>query len=689
MHSRRAYGSNPIPHVSYPSDGFDKPAAEYVHSLLRRKYAVLGMFFLIFGIFCVYALTRVSLYKSTAILGVALSLPSSGKAAFSDYFTNFALYYETVVQSLKTGKTPRRVTGKPGEDDPDDPVDVNPNRGTPLITLEMVADDPAVARQKLRAYLEKFIELHRKEVDDGTKEFLATMERDLRELELQMIQSQSELRDFSIRHGLVLSGSEPYFGSFLDKATDNLVRLKGLRLDLEIAANQRQRLLPSQMNDEYLRKLKNDCSSLKTEYTAMSSTYSSDFVTMKILKKKIDTFEHAINDIEGNVLSTNLSEARKREVSAREVYERTKHDLMHKSSLAMQFGILKKAAEADSSMYLALKDKLWHAKLYSSMIANSLEVYTPPSLPIASFYPNRLKIIGVGALLGLVGGIGLALVLDAADKRSRHIDSIKKRVNAPFLGMIPVSELASRSSREMNAFLEDDFPVSPFADALSIIHFDACQRVGAQSGTVICISSSLPSEGKTLISLALAKTVAAEDKKVLVIDGDMRKHGASDLFARPRGSAGLSDYLAKSTNLSEIIHESRLPGIRFISSGPTTENPVALLKTEAMADCIRDCRKNFDFIIIDTPPVLGMVDASILGARSDGVILVVKHGATSVDMVSQAVRSLSQAHVNVLGLVVNMVREQTGSSQQYYASSYYADSRNISSQKEHTARMSQ
>jgi capsular exopolysaccharide synthesis family protein len=662
-------------------DEGEKPFARYILGIFKRKWIVVAVFCIVFFSGVIYAFTRIPIYRSTAVVRVAMPLPSSGNAGFSDYFTNFTLYYETTVQALKSGTASGSGAGKPnrpsiGISDLD--IDVSPNNGTPLITLEMTAADPLEAKRKLQDYAQSFIELQRQEVEEAKTQFLSAMEKDLRELEQQMIKSEKDLRDFAITHGLVLSTADPFSFSVLDKATDSFINIKARRLDLEISANQRQRLLPADVSDQYLNKLKKDCSTMKTEYTSMNMTYSPDYLNMRILKKKIDTFEKSIQEIESNLLTDSLAEARKEEVYAREVYERTKQDLLEKSPVAVKLSILKKAADADSKMYLALKDKLWHARLYSSMMANSLDVFSPPTLPVAPVYPNKLKIIGLGALAGLLGGIALALALDFLDKTARHIDTIRKRVDAPILGVVPMVPTITKPSDDIDGFLAWHFPVSPFADALSVVRFAASQAMAARSGTTLCVVSSVPAEGKSLLALALAQVVASENKSVVVIDGDMRKHGASDLFRTGIGTptVGLSDWLTgKSPDIGDVIQESRFPGVSFVSSGPTSENPVALLKTRAMKQLIHECRERFDYVLIDSPPVLGMLDACVLAKHSDGALLVVKHGVTPVELIREAVRSLTQAQARVVGIVVNMAKDASGSHYEYY-SHYY--SRNVS-----------
>jgi len=169
----------------------------------------------------------------------------------------------------------------------------------------------------------------------------------------------------------------------------------------------------------------------------------------------------------------------------------------------------------------------------------------------------------------------------------------------------------------------------------------------------------------------MATVIASELKRVLVIDGDMRRPRIHEVFKSKNESPGLADLITgKCVDIKEAIHRSPVPGVFFMTSGSHSENPVALLKTERMQNVLDECRKEFDFVILDAPPILGLVDASILSGYADGLILVTKSGHTPLDVLLQAKESVFRGRGRLLGIVVNMAEHKSSGSRYYYNSRY-------------------
>jgi capsular exopolysaccharide synthesis family protein len=187
----------------------------------------------------------------------------------------------------------------------------------------------------------------------------------------------------------------------------------------------------------------------------------------------------------------------------------------------------------------------------------------------------------------------------------------------------------------------------------------------------MCVSSALPLEGKTLLSVVMATVVASENKKVLVIDGDLRRPRIHTIFDSKPRDAGLSDLITgKCLDIKEAIRKSSVPGLYYMTSGTIPDNPVALLKSERTHDIMAACKKAFDFVILDAPPVLGLVDATILSGYADGLILVAKAGSTPMEVLRRAKDSVFRGQVRLLGIVLNMADEKS-SRYNYYRSRYY------------------
>ncbi len=326
---------------------------------------------------------------------------------------------------------------------------------------------------------------------------------------------------------------------------------------------------------------------------------------------------------------------------------------------------------------LALLQKYKQAAVENEVVGHNIIVSSAPSLPVAAVYPNKIKIMGVAALLGLLGGLAFAVCLETIDRSVKTMGEVEKTLNVPILGMIPkiarIKKTADDQPMARNAeFLPYRAPVSPFADAIRIVQHTASSFIGTDSSSAITVSSALPLEGKTFIALSMAVAIASENQKVILIEADLRRPRVQYVFDHPGDGPGLADLLTgKVTDLKKAIKKSQVPGLFFMTAGTLPKNPVALLKTRAMQDVIDACKKAFDFVIIDAPPLLGLADASILSRQSDGLILVTKQGHTSVDVLRRAYDTALRAQGRVLGVVLNMA-EPKSAGYHYYNSRYYS-----------------
>jgi capsular exopolysaccharide synthesis family protein len=178
-------------------------------------------------------------------------------------------------------------------------------------------------------------------------------------------------------------------------------------------------------------------------------------------------------------------------------------------------------------------------------------------------------------------------------------------------------------------------------------------------------------EGKTFLAVSLGSVIASEGKRVLVVDGDMRKGRIHEVFKAEEDGSGLSDVISgKSTELKTAIRESGIPGLYYMPSGPTPDNPVALIKAPRMQALLDTIKKEFDCVILDSPPVLGVVDARILCGFADGLILVTRAGHVPIEMLKQAKEAVTQGETRLLGIVLNMSDPRSDGYSHYYTGKY-------------------
>src|SRR5258707_8309597 len=188
----------------------------------------------------------------------------------------------------------------------------------------------------------------------------------------------------------------------------------------------------------------------------------------------------------------------------------------------------------------------------------------------------------------------------------------------------------------------------------------------------IVITSCLPAEGKTSTALNLAIVLAQLDKRVLLVDADLHKPRLHDTLRMPNRT-GLVSILVENISPTRVIQPTNIPGVSAVFSGPPTPNPSGLLSSESMRTLLEFAEMNFDYVLFDSPPLESVADAMLIGSLTDGVVLCVEGGSTARDRVLRVRNLLAKSNVNVIGVIINKLREQAfgygygyGKSYRYY-----------------------
>lgn len=170
---------------------------------------------------------------------------------------------------------------------------------------------------------------------------------------------------------------------------------------------------------------------------------------------------------------------------------------------------------------------------------------------------------------------------------------------------------------------------------------------------IICVTSSLPNEGKSYISFNLAKSLAENDRKVLFIDADLRKSVIVGRYKPDHSVNGLSHYITGQKKLSEVLYETNIENLNIIFTGPLPPNPAELLGNDCFSDLIKALRKVYDYVIIDTPPLGSVIDSAIVAENCDGVVYVIQADIISYKFAMKVMKQLEKGHIKVLGAVLN------------------------------------
>ncbi|MBO3460277.1 polysaccharide biosynthesis tyrosine autokinase [Aetokthonos hydrillicola Thurmond2011] len=320
--------------------------------------------------------------------------------------------------------------------------------------------------------------------------------------------------------------------------------------------------------------------------------------------------------------------------------------------------------------YQELQKRFQEVLLQENQTIGNARVITEALMPKNSISPRIQQNLLLGGCLGILLGVGTALMLESLDKSLKTIEEVKRVLDYPLLGSIPrVDEKTKESEGESRQELPVlNNPHSGVTAAFEMLQTNLGFTLSDKTLKVIVVSSAVKGEGKSYVAANLAVAIVQMGRRVLLVDADMRLPRQQQIWQRPN-LMGLSHILVGQAELQTTAQEA-LVNLEVLTAGTVPPNPAALLDSQRMAGLLEEVARDYDFVIIDTPPLNMFPDAMLLSKLADGLLLVVRPGIVDSAAVSTARTLLDQSRSQVLGMVVNGV---TGESHygRYYYKGYY------------------
>lgn len=288
------------------------------------------------------------------------------------------------------------------------------------------------------------------------------------------------------------------------------------------------------------------------------------------------------------------------------------------------------------------------------------------SIPSEPVVPKTARNIAIGLALGLAAGVGLAVIRDLLDNTVKRRETLEEITGTGIVGSIPLDK--ERRKHPAITFENDN---SGIAEAFRKLRTNLQFLSVDKPPRVIVVTSSMPSEGKSTTAINIALALAEAENNVVLVDGDMRRptmHKYLDLI----GPVGFSTVLSGAASLEEALQKTRFPGLTVLTSGAVPPNPSELLGSQSARNMLNELRSKFDYVIVDSTPLLAVTDAAILAAAADGVLVIARYGHTKRDQLAHAIDNVNAVGASLLGAVFTLMPTRGGSSYSYsYSYTYY------------------
>ncbi|MBW4665961.1 MAG: polysaccharide biosynthesis tyrosine autokinase [Cyanomargarita calcarea GSE-NOS-MK-12-04C] len=576
-------------------------------------------------------------------------------------------------------------------------------RGTDILQLSYSSTNPqeaaATVNSLMRTYLENNVRTNRSEAT-AAREFL---HKQLPEVEAKVTQAEVALRQFKEKYKVISLEEEARQGvKTLDELSNQITQLRAKSIDAksrssalqsQLALNTRQAVALSTLSQsnavqqvliEY-QKVQDQLAVERSRYTddhpAIANLLGKEQALKEQLERRVGQTVGSSQPIEeqnlqiGELQQTLTANLVETEVERLGLENQT--GVLMKAFLSYQARLrnlpkleqtqlrLERQLQVARATYEQMLKRLQEVQVVENQNVGNARIISEVLVPKKQISPRIALNLALGGVLGFILALGSALLIEAMDKSVKTAEEAKQLLDYPLLGTIPLFEQKDRIARGEN---KTELPVlnNPYSSvnaAFEMLQINLGFTLTGKELKVIVVSSSVVGEGKSFVAANLAVATAQMGRRVLLIDADMRRPHQHEIWEMPN-LMGLSNVLVGQAELGKIAKEV-LINLEVLTAGTMPPNPAALLDSQCMASLLKQAERDYDCVIIDTPPLSLLADATIVGNLADGMLVVARPGVVNSSAANTTKTMLEHSRVSVLGMVVNGVNTDKNSYEYY------------------------
>lgn len=545
---------------------------------------------------------------------------------------------------------------------------IEPILKSQIVKVSFDSPDKELAAKVANAVAEAYIENDLESRSQMTQRANAWLTERMDGLRKQLEESEKVLQAYRERENIIDSKGVAMSGTAkqLEEISTNLIVMRqrlaeaeGVYVQVKDQRGQPIEVLesiPAVLKSPSVQQMKEAESTAQRKLNELQSRYTEAhpkvIAAESELKSARDTLKREIEAVISGI-TKEYDLAKTNVIATSRALDQIKSDIQNLTRKEFQLSVLQREAESNKQLYDLFVNRAKETDVASNLQSTAGRIVDPAVIESIPLKPKKKMIIGIAFILGLLAGIAIVFVLDYLDNTMHSVPDVERRLGVDVLGTVQVLDKTQLGEKPAaRAFLSD--PNSLFSESIRTVRTAVLLSAIDEPHRVVMVTSTVPSEGKTTISINLAFALG-QMKKVLLVDGDMRRPSLAKSLGGLDDVRGLVDYLADDATLEECIQPTDSPNVFVLTAGKHLSSPLELLSSHRFGETIAKVKDMFDMVVIDCPPLKPVSDSLVISRYANALLYVVKADSTPHQLVSAAMRRLHDIQAPVLGVVLNQL----------------------------------
>jgi capsular exopolysaccharide synthesis family protein len=557
-----------------------------------------------------------------------------------------------------------------------DRLTVTPVRNSRLVEVSYRSKDPEIASKVANGiattYIEQNLDFRYTASRDASEWLNQQLEEQRRQVEaaeaaLQQYREQNDALSVEDRQNIVVQKLADLNSAVTKAKTDRLLKESMYR---QLAAIEHDAAaldtFPAILANQFIQQQKAELASLQRQRAQLGEKLGERHPEMLRIQSAIQASQMKLDGEIAKVVQsvrTEYQAARAQEQSLTAALESQKGEALSMNRKAIDYNVLERDVHSSKEIYQSLLQRAKETGVSGALKTSNIRIVDAADVSTTPVSPRRMINLLIGLFGGLFCGIAVAFFFEYMDNRIKTPEELESLLGLPSMALIP--KLTGEHALK-DPLINNGVPAN-FAEAFRGLRTNVLFSFAEDGARSVVVTSTGPGEGKTTVACNLALGMAMAGQRVLLIDADMRRPRVHEALHMQR-EPGLSNLLVGAAKANDVMRKTSVPNFYVLPAGTTPPNPAELLGSKRFADLLASLREHFDLVVIDTPPVMAVTDAAVIGYRASGVLFVAAADATSRHAAQTALDQLEHARVRFIGAVLNRVDLQGNA---YYYSKYY------------------